>query len=61
MSKANTVNVCIAGKFSHIKGLHTSKNFNILSKIAAVLEISFFSENKKHYKIFEASKIFSAL
>lgn len=61
MSKANIVNVCIAGKFSHIKRFHASKNFSILSKTAEVLEISFFLENKKHYKMFEASTIFSAL
>ena len=61
MSKVNIVNVRIAGKFRHIKIFHTSKNFNILSKMAAELETSFFLENKKHYKMFEDSKIFSAL
>lgn len=58
MSKVNIVNVCIAGKFSHIKIFHKSKHFDILSKMAAVLEISFFLENKKCYKMFEASKKF---
>lgn len=56
MSKVNIVSVHIAGKFSYIKRLLTSKDFNILSKMTAVLEISLFSENKKGYKMFEGSK-----
>lgn len=56
MSKVNIVSVCIAGKFSYIKRLLTTKDFNILSKMTAVLETPFFSENKKGYKMFEGSK-----
>lgn len=56
MSKVNTVSVCVVGKFNYIKRLLTSKDFNILSKMTAVLEIPFFSENKKGYKMFEGSK-----
>lgn len=61
MPKVNIVRVRIAGKFSHIKIFPTSKDFNILSKMAAALEISLFLEKKKCYKMFEASKLFSAL
>lgn len=61
MSKVNIVNVCIAGKFSHIKIFHNSKHFNILSKMAAVLEISFFLENKSVIKCLKLVKIISAL
>jgi len=39
MSKVNIANVYITGKFSHIKIFHASKDFNILSKMAAVLEL----------------------
>lgn len=56
MSKVNIVSVCITGKFRYIKRLLTSKDFNILSKMTAMLEIPFFSENKKGYKMFEGSK-----
>lgn len=46
MSEINIISVGTAGKISHMKRFHTSKDFNILSKMAAVLGISFFLENE---------------
>lgn len=64
MSKISGVNiVClsIAGRFSHFKIFHKSEDFNILSKMTPGLEISFFEENKKLYKMFEDNNIFFLL